>query len=224
VVPLNAASTTLYVRAWRRAFPDQVPFGHLDLASYEHVAAGRADELETEVRRRLRRPDRVLGALTCASTHHGTPRPDCPYATAPTRSEGTTMSIACTSPLDAPHADSYGRTCGFFWPLTPVTDPHSGPGWEGVLLSAHHDRDRKRFFSSLHPTTVFANGTSRTSVSLMATPAWRTVQPVARYSAKLLDAFAEQALAGLRAAWTDGDPAVRALFTVSESATTIEKG
>jgi hypothetical protein len=77
--PLPAEAVTLYMRTWSRAFPDTRAFDPLELDSYEHVAGSAADDLETDIRRRLRRPDRALAGITCTGLHHGEPAPDCPY-------------------------------------------------------------------------------------------------------------------------------------------------
>lgn len=81
LVPPGPAVMTVYMRAWARAFPDIPAFQVLDLASYEHVAGTRADDLEAEIHRKLRQPTRTLAAIDCPGRHHGQARPDCPYAT-----------------------------------------------------------------------------------------------------------------------------------------------
>jgi hypothetical protein len=125
----------------------------------------------------------------------------------------TTPVAACTNPLEEPQVGTRDRAITYFWPLTeePAKDYYSH-GWNGIELCVYHDRDRKRFWTSLHPTTKDDDGGSLTSLSLMAAPQWHKVQPVARYSAKALAAFAEAALAEFRAAYTDGHEGVRALF------------
>jgi hypothetical protein len=40
---------------------------------YEHLHGSRIDELEADLRHRLRGPDRQLGDITCAGLHHGKP-------------------------------------------------------------------------------------------------------------------------------------------------------
>jgi hypothetical protein len=127
------------------------------------------------------------------------------------------------SPLDEPQISQSDRASRYFWPLVRVTE-HGRQGWAGLQLSAYHNRDRKQFYASVLPVTYLDDGGTRTSVSLMSAPAWTASKPVDRFSAKALDSFATAALAGLRGAWTAGDPAVRALFTVSESATTPPSG
>jgi hypothetical protein len=126
-----------------------------------------------------------------------------------------TITTACTGPLDQPQANASGRGRGYFWPLTEVQD-HHGHGWAGVELSCHHRGQRKRFTASPHPTTVYDNGVISTSIAALAGPARRMDQPVARFSAKAMDAFAATALAEFRRAYTDGHDGVRALFQTGE--------
>lgn len=55
-------------------------------------------------------------------------------------------------------------------------------------------------------------------MSLMAAPAWSKVEPVARYSATRFADFADRTLTEFRAAYTDGDEGIRALFTPAHTA------
>jgi hypothetical protein len=129
----------------------------------------------------------------------------------------SSISHACTSPLDEPAAGSRTRSRSFFWPLSRVEgSSFEGPGWYGVELSTHHSREGREFFTALHPVTVRDNGTTQTSISLMTTPPWRKRQPVPRYSEKALAAFTTAALAELRAAYTADNAGVRALFAVPD--------
>lgn len=79
-VPLNSAAVTVYMRAWASAFPDQLAITDLGLDHYEHVAGGRAEELDRLARHRLHQPQRMLPAISCPGRHHGQPRPDCRFA------------------------------------------------------------------------------------------------------------------------------------------------
>lgn len=81
-VPPNSAFVTVYMRAWAAAFPGTKAFETLDRVSYERVAGSRASRLETDVRRRLRRPDRQVPAIDCRGLHHGEPRSGCSFITA----------------------------------------------------------------------------------------------------------------------------------------------
>ncbi len=81
VTPINSPAVVVYMRAWQLAFPGTPAFAGRELRSYEHVAGSRADELERDTYRRLRRPERVLLAPgECSGRHHRTPAPMCPYA------------------------------------------------------------------------------------------------------------------------------------------------
>ncbi len=83
ITPINGAGTLVYMRAWRRAFPDLPAFESLELESYEHVSGSRADELESAVLRRVARSDRRLPKrFTCAGRHHGVDHPDCRFVEA----------------------------------------------------------------------------------------------------------------------------------------------
>jgi hypothetical protein len=81
VVALNTAATALYMRTWAQAFPDQPAFDATVRTHYDYVAGDNTDGLGADVRRSLRNPQRMLTGTTCAGTHHGQPRPTCPYAT-----------------------------------------------------------------------------------------------------------------------------------------------
>lgn len=216
-VPLSTPAVTVYLRATARLPGHPGPPG-LDPGAYEHVAGAEADRLQGEARARLLRPERRLTDITCGGTHHGNPRPDCPYTTTPKETPTMTITTAATSPLDEPRTRSGDRSVYYFWPLAEVTDRVGGHGWAGIELSVHHFRDRKVFSASTHPLTVFDDGMLQTEISMLTAPAWRRSQAVARYSAKAMTAFAETALAEFRAAYTSGAQGVRALF-----ATTTEK-
>jgi hypothetical protein len=123
------------------------------------------------------------------------------------------MTRTASTPADEPRTMRGDRTCDCFWPLREVDgDPHQGHGWAGVELSGLPPHRRKQFTASAFPASVFDNGWTQTSVSLLTAPAWRKVAPVARYSATALAAFAEAALAEFRWAYAAGDAGVRALF------------
>lgn len=126
---------------------------------------------------------------------------------------------ACTSPLDEPMTSTRDRSYDYFWALTRVTE-HGRAGWAGVELSVHHDRDRKRFGTSLYPTTHLDDGGRLTRISLMAAAPWVRRRAVDRYSAKALATFAEEALAEFRAAYTGGHEGIRALFTPESASRT----
>ncbi|WP_067722788.1 hypothetical protein, partial [Nocardia yamanashiensis] len=92
VAPMNTTGTGLYLRMWRKAgLPPLDPEGHIaDQEHYEALKGSRIDDLEAELRRKLRRPDRVHDAdLTCCGKHNGEPV-TCAYAgprPAPSRRE-----------------------------------------------------------------------------------------------------------------------------------------
>ncbi|GGL12710.1 hypothetical protein [Mangrovihabitans endophyticus] len=79
--PLHGPATGLYLRAWQAAFPDHpLTAGHTGpLASYEQLYRPRIDELEADLRHRLRDPGRQAGDIDCAGRHHGH-RVACRYA------------------------------------------------------------------------------------------------------------------------------------------------
>lgn len=79
--PLTTAATTLYMRAWKAAFPDRPEaFDVLDGGEhYEHVAGGRADTLASTVRGKLRQPERRIRVDHCPGRHHGEPAPSCRF-------------------------------------------------------------------------------------------------------------------------------------------------
>jgi hypothetical protein len=81
VAPLNTAGVTVYMRCWRRAFPDKDVFGK-HVPHYEHIASGEADILENGLRRKLSNVSRVIGAVQCEGRHHGE-RVFCPYTKRP---------------------------------------------------------------------------------------------------------------------------------------------
>lgn len=130
-----------------------------------------------------------------------------------------TTTTACTTPLDEPRITDKDRSRYYFWPVTEVpAERLYAHGWTGPELCIWHDRDRKRFWTSLHPTTQFDDGGSRMAISLLAAPRWSKVERVARFSAKGLADFAERALAEFRQAFVDGDAGIRALFGITEEA------
>ncbi len=77
IAPLTTAATGLYFRMWKAAgLPDIDPEGHAaaDLTHYEAIAGAQIDEHETEVRRRIRREDRIAEKqITCCGKHNGEP-------------------------------------------------------------------------------------------------------------------------------------------------------
>ncbi|UGT58839.1 hypothetical protein [Nocardia asteroides] len=77
IAPLTTAATGLYFRMWKAAgLPDIDPEGHAaaDLTHYEAIAGAQIDEHETEVRRRIRREDRIAEKnITCCGMHNGEP-------------------------------------------------------------------------------------------------------------------------------------------------------
>ena len=59
---------------WQQAFPGgelTAEFANHQ-GSYEDLHASRIDELEADLRHKLRDPDRQLGDITCSGLHHGT--------------------------------------------------------------------------------------------------------------------------------------------------------
>lgn len=82
-VPLTTTGAGLYLRMWRAAgLPPVDPNGHIaDQEHYEALVGRQIDELEADLRRQLRRPDRVQDpGLTCSGLHNGEPV-KCEYAT-----------------------------------------------------------------------------------------------------------------------------------------------
>lgn len=71
--PMHGPAAGLYFRMWQQAFPDSelaAEFANHQ-GSYEDLHGSRIDELEADLRHRLRDPDRQLGDITCAGRHHG---------------------------------------------------------------------------------------------------------------------------------------------------------
>jgi hypothetical protein len=71
--PMHGPAAGLYFRMWQQAFPDSeltAEFANQQ-GSYEQLHGSRIDELEADLRHRLRDPDRQLGDITCAGLHHG---------------------------------------------------------------------------------------------------------------------------------------------------------
>lgn len=77
--PLKPGGFTVYMRAFKRAFPDKA--GHLDDAvdPYEYVTGSEADVLERGLRSKLTDKDRVIRNPSCSGRHHGEPAPNCRY-------------------------------------------------------------------------------------------------------------------------------------------------
>jgi hypothetical protein len=73
--PMHGPAAGVYFRMWLAAFPDHpltvAHAGHQ--AHYEHLHGARIDELEVDLRHRLRDPDRQVGDIDCAGRHHGRP-------------------------------------------------------------------------------------------------------------------------------------------------------
>jgi hypothetical protein len=58
---------------WQQAFPDSeltAEFANHQV-SYEQLHGSRIDELEADLRHKMRDQDRQLGDITCAALHHG---------------------------------------------------------------------------------------------------------------------------------------------------------
>jgi hypothetical protein len=73
--PMHGPAAGLYFRMWLAAFPDNpLTIEHADQqVHYEHLHGPRIDELEADLRHKLRDPDRELGDIECAGRHHGRP-------------------------------------------------------------------------------------------------------------------------------------------------------
>jgi len=71
--PMHGPAAGLYFRMWQQAFPDsELTAEHADhQVHYEHLHGSRIDELEADLRHKVRDPDRQLGDITCAGLHHG---------------------------------------------------------------------------------------------------------------------------------------------------------
>jgi hypothetical protein len=73
--PMHGTAAGLYFRMWLAGFPDNpLTAEHADhQVHYEHLHGSRIDELEADLRHKLRDPDRQLGDIDCAGRHHGQP-------------------------------------------------------------------------------------------------------------------------------------------------------
>jgi hypothetical protein len=72
LAPLTTSATGLYVRMWELAFPGH-PVFRGQREHYEALRGSQISDLESEARRKLARPDRRLGVISCQGTHHGQP-------------------------------------------------------------------------------------------------------------------------------------------------------
>ena len=79
VTPLNTTGAGLYFRVWYRAFPDHKHVIGNDTEHYEALRGTAIDDLDTELRQKLTRPDRTLTGTICHGRHHGE-TVDCTYA------------------------------------------------------------------------------------------------------------------------------------------------
>ena len=70
--PMHGPAAGLYFRMWQQAFPDNELTAEFAIqqGSYEHLHGSRIDELEADLRHKVRDPDRQLGDITCAGLHH----------------------------------------------------------------------------------------------------------------------------------------------------------
>lgn len=95
------------------------------------------------------------------------------------------------------------RSITYRWEIGPSTQTWLGtPGTDVAELQVHHFGHSKQLVASLHQVTVFANGGTRQAYALSG-PAWDRREPIARYSAARLQAFADRALHDLREADLD---------------------
>jgi hypothetical protein len=80
-VPIHGADAGLYFRMWQLAFPDHELTAQLTgrQSSYEDLHRSEIDQLEADLRHKLRDPDRQLGKIACAGRHHTKPV-NCTYA------------------------------------------------------------------------------------------------------------------------------------------------
>ena len=71
--PMHGPAAGLYFRMWQQAFPgNELTAEFADhLGSYEQLHGSRIDELEADLRHRLRDPHRQLGDITCTGRHNG---------------------------------------------------------------------------------------------------------------------------------------------------------
>jgi hypothetical protein len=122
-----------------------------------------------------------------------------------------------TTGIDAePIIKRRNRSVAYLWPVRPAEENHRGPGTVYAELYISHHSDRKVFWTSTHPTTIYDSGTTSTSISLMAKKSWGIWEPVARYSEKALNAFTEKAVAAFREAYAADDESILALFVNTE--------
>jgi hypothetical protein len=73
--PMHGPAAGLYFRMWQTAFPAHPITVELGIHQihYEHLHGPRIDELEADLRHRLRDPDRQAGDVSCGGRHHGEP-------------------------------------------------------------------------------------------------------------------------------------------------------
>ena len=74
-VPLHGPAAGVYLRLWARAFPGQPATADQaeQLHWHERLHGSQIDDLEAELRRRLRDPQRRLPTVDCQGRHHGRP-------------------------------------------------------------------------------------------------------------------------------------------------------
>lgn len=113
-----------------------------------------------------------------------------------------------TTPF-SPYADERGRSRKATFVVTEPTEETPG---SSVVLSVSHDKHRKRFSAYLQPvkTEASRNGFSVETFMLFSGAAVAT-EPVARFSAKALEAFLQTALAKVEAL-VETNAEVAALF------------
>lgn len=75
ITPLTTAATALYLRVWNRTFLDEPQ----DDEHIKHVNVDETNMLERELRRKLRKRDRVIGAIDCGGYHWGELAPECTF-------------------------------------------------------------------------------------------------------------------------------------------------
>jgi hypothetical protein len=70
--PMHGPAAGLYFRMWLAAFPENpLTAEHAEhQVHYEHWHGQRIDELEADLRHKLRDPDRQVGDIACAGRHH----------------------------------------------------------------------------------------------------------------------------------------------------------
>lgn len=108
-----------------------------------------------------------------------------------------------------PTRDSKTRRIEFTWDLQDLGDDVT----EQLVLSASHDSDRKCFYATLGQQKVEQTPTSRCVSFEVFGGVTLTREPVARFSQKRLDEFADAALTALRAT---ADERVAALLAPSD--------